>query len=538
MTITNRGATAPLLALCCGAALGALTLGCREAQPPAPAGGHDHEADEAPTLQVTVRSDRHELFLEYPVPSVEEPVDFLNHVTDHRSGLARTEGAITYRLRSEGGETIEHVEAAPIRPGIYDSEIVVKATGVWTVEVEIRSAEGVDRIALPPLDVVASHHAAMHVVVPDPPEGISFLKEQQWRLGTRLAPVAAAELVEQAVFPATVRALSDRRARVAPPVAGVLVAPPEGTRLRLGGAVEAGELLAYVRPPLTDFAVRLLEAEAAGERTRLAVELARVTRDRLAGLVEVRARSPRELEEAEFALCTAEVEAESAAAVAATLRRSGFVLPAEGEDSMLPLFPLRAPISGRLVEICATIGEFVDEDGTVVEILDSTRVLVEARLRPGDPARLGSLDSPILRSLRSPSGAPRVLEITEVELVARGLEADPGSQAVPLYYEVANASGELRIGTALEMLLPVGAPVTAPVVPLGALVDVDGEAVVYVQVGGETFEKRPVELGARDEARVQILAGLELGEWVVIEGAYALRLASASGGVGGHGHAH
>ena len=60
----------------------------------------------------------------------------------------------------------------------------------------------------------------------------------------------------------------------------------------------------------------------------------------------------------------------------------------------------------------------------------------------------------------------------------------------------------------------------------------------YVQTGGETFVRRALTLGARDGTRTRVLAGLNLGERVVTEGAYQVRLASLSGGdfAGGHSH--
>ena len=50
----------------------------------------------------------------------------------------------------------------------------------------------------------------------------------------------------------------------------------------------------------------------------------------------------------------------------------------------------------------------------------------------------------------------------------------------------------------------------------------------FVQVSGETFQKRELTLGMQDGAFVQVLAGLSAGERVVTKGAYAIRLASVS----------
>jgi multidrug efflux pump subunit AcrA (membrane-fusion protein) len=75
-------------------------------------------------------------------------------------------------------------------------------------------------------------------------------------------------------------------------------------------------------------------------------------------------------------------------------------------------------------------------------------------------------------------------------------------------------------------------------VPVSAILDEAGESVVYVEQGGESFERRPLELGGRDGDFVEVLSGLSPGERVVTKGAYYIRLASSSGAVPAHGHAH
>ncbi len=61
---------------------------------------------------------------------------------------------------------------------------------------------------------------------------------------------------------------------------------------------------------------------------------------------------------------------------------------------------------------------------------------------------------------------------------------------------------------------------------------------VYVHVGGETFERRIVQIGIRDRGLVQILSGLSPGERVVIEGGYDVGLAAHSSGLPAEAHVH
>ena len=69
-------------------------------------------------------------------------------------------------------------------------------------------------------------------------------------------------------------------------------------------------------------------------------------------------------------------------------------------------------------------------------------------------------------------------------------------------------------------------------------IDEAGQPIAFVQVSGETFEKRHLKLGIRDAGRVEVLSGLSAGDRVVTRGGYAIRLAAASSILPDHGHAH
>ena len=75
-------------------------------------------------------------------------------------------------------------------------------------------------------------------------------------------------------------------------------------------------------------------------------------------------------------------------------------------------------------------------------------------------------------------------------------------------------------------------------IPDSALVDENGCPTAYVQVSGETFQRRDLRLGIRDSGFSQVIEGLAPGEQVVTRGAYAVRLASLATSVPAHGHAH
>jgi membrane fusion protein, heavy metal efflux system len=62
---------------------------------------------------------------------------------------------------------------------------------------------------------------------------------------------------------------------------------------------------------------------------------------------------------------------------------------------------------------------------------------------------------------------------------------------------------------------------------------------VYVQVGGESFERRPFIAGPTDGTFTIVAGGVSRGEHVVTRGAYHVYLASlGTTEIGDHGHPH
>ena len=73
-------------------------------------------------------------------------------------------------------------------------------------------------------------------------------------------------------------------------------------------------------------------------------------------------------------------------------------------------------------------------------------------------------------------------------------------------------------------------------VPREALVDTGERRVVFVEESPGNFVPRKVEIGARANARVQILSGVAEGDWVVVSGTFLLDSETQIGSMGHAGH--
>ena len=190
--------------------------------------GHAHGGGGS---QVTVWSDRFEIFIEHPVVAVDQPTEFVTHVSDLLTLEPRRRGPVTFVSRFGSDSPVEHVEPKPVRDGIYIPELTFPKPGDWSVSLVI-PVEGEDHVVdLPPVRVYASQAEADHAPAAEELEGISFLKEQQWKISSKT------ELVQ-------VRRMPD----------GPSLAVPETAILD-----EDGQNVAFVQLAGETFAERMLE---------------------------------------------------------------------------------------------------------------------------------------------------------------------------------------------------------------------------------------------------------------------------------------
>jgi cobalt-zinc-cadmium efflux system membrane fusion protein len=123
------------------------------------------------------------------------------------------------------------------------------------------------------------------------------------------------------------------------------------------------------------------------------------------------------------------------------------------------------------------------------------------------------------------------------KVLSYGKAVGETASLIPVTFSLIN-DGTLIPGEPVEVYLQSKPIQQALVVPLNALIEEQGNFYVYVQTAGETFDKRPVTLGAQDGVNAQLLSGVREGERVVTKGAYMIKLATQSGNVPAHGHEH
>lgn len=505
-----RGAWAALL-------LGALVLSACGA-------GREERAALEP-LVVTHFSERTELFVEFAPLVAGERSAFAAHFTRLADFKPVTEGTVDIVLSGGGAPTERFRVEAPRRPGLFAPVAVPRVTGERRLAVHLEAPGLRATHDLGPIRVYASRAEAAQAKPAQAPEGeIGFLKEQQWQSDFATEAVKRGPLRASVTAPAVLRAAGDREFIVSAPVAGRVVGAASGLPV-LGSKVEAGQVLALLTPRLegsTDIAT--LEAELT--TARQAAALATEERARVERLYAQEAVSERRVHDARAA------EQVALAQLRAAQRRHAPY--SGGERGGLAL---RAPLTGTLARVEVGNGAAVAAGDTLFHIVDRTRLWLEVKV-PEPEA--GKLRTPLGAAFELP-GAPHPIEIVAGEngrLVGVGGVIDPVSRTVPVIFALDDPGPGIALNQSVHARVYTGEIREALSVPASAVIDDGGQRVVYVQRGGESFSRVPVNAGLRDGDRLEIRSGLSGSERVVSRGALLVRLAAATPEAMGHGHAH
>lgn len=499
----------------------AVLAGCNKSAPEPPTKAAKEEGPEG--FAVTRWGPRTELFMEYPALIAGQTGRFAVHLTRLDNFKPLRSGRVEVQLASAEG--VQRFSAdGPSRPGIFGVDVKLGKAGNYSMTVELRSAEANDSHTIGAVIVYADTAAAMkHLVEEKKEETIAFLKEQQWALDFATEPVGQQTVRASIEAPGEVQGRAGSQGDVLAPLDGRLV---EAVTIPIGQTISKGQVVARIAPPTSapaDFpSLQLAKVEAEN-----ALRFATRDRERVQRLVDAGAVPGRRLEEARNTETTATVRLKTAeeriAQYESTRNASG--------DPASRWFVVKAPISGTVIESRAVAGGNVRAGDVLFRVLDIDRVYVSAIVPEGEMPRLRQMSG---AELQAGEDVPKPLG----NLVSIGRIVDPQSRTVPVIYEVDNRDKRLAIGQSVRVRLFTSSSETAPAVRETAVVDDAGRPVVFVQLAGEAFARRPVKLGNRQNEYVQIVEGVRLGERVVTKGAYLIRLAAMSSSIPAHGHVH
>jgi len=287
---------------------------------------------------------------------------------------------------------------------------------------------------------------------------------------------------------------------------------------------------------LSRLAEEIIRSEAAVVAEKERLEVAKKEADRVEKLVEAGALPRKRLDQVQSEVRIRLSALKAAEQVLASHREvvSRFDSTAQGDTgASSSLIPLEAPITGVIMDASGVAGAYKAGRDPLFRIVDTRKVWVQGEVFEKDLVKLKSLDGAYLEL-----AGLETYDLAPGDLVHIGARIDASSRTLPVIWEMANANGEIRLGTLGRLSIRTGKTADAVAVPRSAVLFEENRSVVYVQRGGETFERRFVKTGIEDQEWVEILEGLEFNERIVTTGSYDVALAARSSELPTQGHVH
>lgn len=447
---------------------------------------------------VTLFTPRSELFMEFKGLVVGMETSFAAHLTLLSNYHPVTAGQVEMVFTSADGSRMEAKAEAPSNPGIFRPIVTPTKAGIYKAVLRVSGPQLADTFVVENLQVTERPLPAEEEA--DIPNEISFLKEQAWKIPFRTEEVQVRELARSLSVYGETAPASGRHSVVSAPLTGIVLAEKNAGMPQVGQWVKAKAPLLRITPPAAG-----TEGWTAYTQNQEAASIAMGEYEKAKRLHEKGAIPLSELRQAELAY---------------KVQRSG------STD-----YVVSAPLSGYIVQNNVVLGKQVAAGEALLEIMDPAVVWVKANLPLSAMASSKDVQGAnvVLPNAQKPMGG-KLISVSSI--------ADLATKAVPAIFEVANPGEALRIGAPVTVEVILNARESVLAVPESALFDDDGRLVVYVQTGGESFEKRLVEKSFTSGGWTALKAGLEPGERIVTIGGYQVRMASLSSSVPAHGHAH
>ena len=301
----------------------------------------------------------------------------------------------------------------------------------------------------------------------------------------------------------------------------------DGIDVRTGDEIKKGQRLATVQSP------ELGEAVAA-HRAAVAMDDAGEARlERLQRLEKDGVAAHAQVLDAE----ASHAEADGALGAAVERLRVLGVDPSVGDSHAGERYPsrvpVRSPIAGKVLKADATVGRRVEPGETLFHVGDLSEVWLLLDLFARDLPSV-SVGQPVRFEV---DGWPD--EVFEGVVEQVGDWVDPTSRTVEVRVVVDNPGHKLKPNMYANATLSLAKANAEQgiVLPAQAIQEIDGHDVVFVEEEDGHFEAREVEVRDRSGIQALLTSGIEPGERIVTEGAFALKSELEKSELG-EGHAH
>lgn len=254
------------------------------------------------------------------------------------------------------------------------------------------------------------------------------------------------------------------------------------------------------------------------QKARIAYEVSKKEYERMKALVGNKIVSEKEFAQAEQIYENARISYE---AVAKNHSASGQAVT--------------SPIGGYVKNLLVKEGDYVSVGQPLVSITQNRKLFLRADV--------SEKYYPYLRTISSANfctpynNKVHALKDLDGRMLSYGKASGENGYYIPVTFEFDNKR-DIIPGSFVEIFL-LSSPIENVIsLPHSALTEEQGSFFVYLQLDEEGYKKQLVSLGADNGESVQILSGVKAGDRVVTQGAYQVKLASATNAIPAHSHEH
>lgn len=471
------------------------------------------EATELPSLSYTIYTDNTELFAEFRTPIPGDTIKLAGHFTHIGEVFsAINEGSITLTLVVDD-KSVSQTSTVSSSPGIFRYAIVPPEEGLGKMIFDIITPKYTDQIIIDSIIVYSDAIAAQTSQIEEQKGNvISYLKEQAWKVEFANMAVKTQPFSEVIKTTGIILPAQGDEIVVISNTNGIVSIT--GNKAIIGTPVNKGEVLFTVSGgSLSDgnSETRFIQAKTSYEKASAdyyqALEL---IKDNI-------------ISQKEFREIKARFESEQA-----NFNNLGRNYKDGGQRVL-------APISGFVKSLIVTEGQYVSVGDPLAIVSRNQSLILKADVSQKYFLKLPAITSANFKS--ATDNKTYSIESLNGRLLSYGRSNDASTLFIPVTFSFDSQAGIVP-GSLVEVFLKLKSAESAILIPQSALIEEQGSFYAYVQTAGESFEKRELVLGGTNGIDVQVLSGLEEDERVVTKGAYQIKLATASGTIPAHGHAH
>jgi len=469
---------------------------------------HTHNEPES----YTVYSDKLELFVEFNSLMLGETTTFISHFTKLGENFtALNEGAVSIKLIGKKDQP-SFKSKAPSSLGIYKLKLKPINTGTYDLVFTIKTTSFTDTITLKDI-VVSENDEAIHArkIVAAEAE-IVYLKEQAWKVTFANTKVVRKPFAEIIKTTGHILAAQGDEVIISANSTGIITFG--NSKKQIGSAVKCGEtLFSIVGGGLTENNINL-----EFEKSKAEFEKSKAAYKRAQQLITEQVISIKEFQEIELNYKNAKTHFNN---ISKNYAGNGK--------------KITAPLTGFIKNLRITEGQYVELGQAIASVSQNQRLMLKAEVPQKHYTKLGNISS--ANFITAYDNKVYDTDSLNGQLISYGKSTDQHAFYIPVNFEIDN-KGDVIPGSYIEIYLKTTVIKNVLTIPLSSLMEEQGHYYAFIQISGEGFEKRNLELGISDGIRIQVISGIKENERVVSKGAYQIKLAKMSGKMAEHGHKH